>query len=128
MPVPEATRIDKWLWAVRLFKTRSMAANAVKKGKVTIDEVEVKPSRLVSEGDIMSIQFTDITRTVQVIRPIEKRVGAKLVAESMADLTPQEELDRQQTLREHNKNQVYQGKGRPTKKTRRSIGRYMDWD
>ena len=128
MPPPESVRIDKWLWAVRLYKTRSMATNAVKKGRVLIDEVEIKPSRMVGPGDIMVIRFSDITRTVQVIRPIEKRVGAKLVPESMADLTPQEEWDRQEMTREHNKNQLYQGKGRPTKKTRRNIGRFMDWD
>ena len=100
MPVPEQTRIDKYLWAVRLFKTRSMAANACKKGKVHMDELEVKPSRMVAAGDIITVRLTDITRTVQVIRPIEKRVGAKLVADSMADLTPDSEYDQQSAIRE----------------------------
>ena len=126
MPVPEQTRIDKYLWAVRLFKTRSMAANACKKGKVTMDEAEVKASRMVGPGDIISVRLNDITKTIQVIRPIEKRVGAKLVPDSMADLTPQDEYDQQELIREHNKNQLFIGKGRPTKKVRRTIGKYFN--
>ena len=125
MPVPEQTRIDKYLWAVRLYKTRSMAANACKKGKVWMDELEVKPSRMVAPGDIITVRLTDITRTIQVIRPIEKRVGAKLVADNMADLTPDSEYEQQTAIREHNKNQLFVGKGRPTKKVRRNIGKYF---
>lgn len=125
MPVPEQTRIDKYLWAVRLFKTRSMASNACKKGKVLIDELEVKASRMVGPGDIINVRLEDITRTVQVIQPIERRVGAKLVPDSMADLTPREQYNQQELIREHNKNQVFIGKGRPTKKVRRNIGKFF---
>lgn len=127
MPAPESVRIDKWLWAVRIYKTRSMATQAVKKERVLIDDVPVKPSRMVSEGDVMVVKQTDITRTLQVIRPIEKRVGAKLVPENMADLTPEDQWERQKMIREDSSNQVYQGKGRPTKKTRRDFTKFLDW-
>ncbi len=125
MAVPDQTRIDKYLWAVRIFKTRSMAANACKKGKVLIDDAEIKASRMIGPGDVISVRLTDITKTIQVIRPIERRVGAKLVPESMADLTPEAEYNQQELIREHNKNQLFIGKGRPTKKVRRNIGKYF---
>lgn len=125
MPVPEQTRIDKYLWAVRIYKTRSMAANACKKGRVLMDETEVKASRMVGPGDVITIRLADITRTIQVIKPIERRVGARLVPDAAADLTPDSEYQQQERIREHNKNQVFIGKGRPTKKVRRDIGRFF---
>ena len=114
-------RVDKWLWAVRLYKTRSLAADACKAGKVKIDGVAVKPSRDIKEGDILYIQQTPVTRTVKVINPIKNRVGAKLVPDHMEDMTPQEEYDKLKMIQELNYERRDRGLGRPTKKERRII-------
>jgi ribosome-associated heat shock protein Hsp15 len=123
----EAPRIDKWLWAVRVFKTRSMATQACKAGKVKVDELAVKPSREVRREMIISVHNGPITRTLKVLELLHNRVGAKLVNEYMLDLTPPEEyakleLIRQQPFRRD------RGAGRPTKKERRDMDTWMDWD
>ena len=84
-------RIDKWLWAVRVFKTRSQASDACRGGKVKIDGQNVKPSREVSEGDIIDIQSGIFRKTLKVIQPAKNRVAAKLVPELAEDLTPSSE-------------------------------------
>ena len=120
-------RVDKWLWAVRVFKTRSMATEACKKGHVAMDGLPVKPSRIIKENEIIQVKKTPITRTFMVKQLAEKRMSAKLVAEFMEDQTPQEELD----ILENQKNMFFftreRGAGRPTKKERRDIDKLMDF-
>ena len=112
-------RIDKWLWAVRFFKTRSEATNACKKGRVIIDDIQVKPSRIIKENENVVVKKNPVTYTLQVIKKIEKRVGAKIAITCYKDLTPEKETDKLK----HKKNNsfFYEGKGRPTKKERRMI-------
>ncbi len=120
-------RIDKWLWAVRVFKTRSLASQACRSGKVMIDDQQVKPSREVKEGDIVKIEITpQFTRTLKVLQVLNNRVGAKLVPEYADDLTPQEEYDRLKKVNELNWERRERGLGRPTKKQRREINRLKD--
>lgn len=117
----EGYRADKWLWSVRIFKTRSQATDACRKGKVKIDEQEVKPSREVRVGDIIKIDLKIIEKTVEVKELLDKRVSAKLVENYMNDLTPQEEYDKPKLIRETNYEYRERGAGRPTKKERRLI-------
>ncbi|MDZ7742086.1 MAG: S4 domain-containing protein [Bacteroidota bacterium] len=117
----EGYRADKWLWSVRIFKTRSQATDACRKGKVKIDEQEVKPSREVRVGDIIKIDQKIFEKTVEVKELLDKRVSAKLVENYMNDLTPQEEYDKPKLIRETNYEYRERGAGRPTKKERRLI-------
>jgi ribosome-associated heat shock protein Hsp15 len=120
-----SVRIDKWLWAVRLFKTRSQATEACRAGKVRVDDVQIKPSREIKLHQEISIHAGPITRTVKVLGLIEKRVGAKLVAENMQDLTPEEEYKKLELIRS---NPLANRKGRPTKKDRREMDEWFGWD
>ena len=122
----EGVRIDKWLWTVRLFKTRSLAVEACKSGKVKINNKPVKASREIKIGEIMSIQQNSITKIVQIKNIIKNRVGAKLVAENMIDLTPQKEYDKLKLMNEINYEKRDRGTGRPTKKERRIITKLKD--
>lgn len=119
----DSVRIDKWLWAVRIFKTRSQAAAACKGGKVKIEGQNVKASREVKEGEVITVSLTVFIKTVKVKSLLHRRVGAKLVPEHMEDLTPQEEYDKQKMSYEVNKEYRQRGEGRPTKKERRIIER-----
>lgn len=114
-------RIDKWLWAVRVFKTRSQATDACRSGKVKIDNQIVKASREVLPGCVINIDLKQFLKTVKVLKVLDKRVGAKLVPEFMEDLTPEEEYQKQQIKRETNYELWQRGYGRPTKKARRQI-------
>jgi ribosome-associated heat shock protein Hsp15 len=116
-----AVRIDKWLWSVRIFKTRSKATDACRKGKVTVDGQEVKPSREVREGDEVSVRLGTITKSLKVLKAIENRVSPRLAEEAAGDLTPQEEYDKLKKQRELNAEYRPKGLGRPTKKHRRLI-------
>jgi ribosome-associated heat shock protein Hsp15 len=118
-----SVRVDKWLWAVRVFKTRSLAADACKGGKVKIDGQSVKASREVKEGDIIKVSLTTFTKTVRVISCLQNRVAARLVPDYMEDLTPREEYDKQKIRQELNIENRGRGSGRPTKKERRVIER-----
>jgi ribosome-associated heat shock protein Hsp15 len=117
----ESIRIDKWLWAVRLYKTRSQAGEACKGGKVKIGGRNVKPSKEVKVGDEIEIQINLIEKKVFVKQVLKNRVGAKLVENYMTDLTPQEEYDKLKLMREMNAENWQRGSGRPTKKNRRMI-------
>lgn len=119
----EVARIDKWLWSVRLFKTRSQATEACRSGKITIDDQSMKPSREARIGDIIVIRQGPLTKTVQVKELLKSRVGAKLVPDYMVDLTPEEEYTKLQMMREVNFEIRDRGIGRPTKKERRIIDR-----
>lgn len=114
-------RIDKWLWAARIFKTRTQAADACRKGRVKIDEQVVKASRELKAGELVTIKLDQLTKTVKVIDVIKNRVSAKMLDDVYEDCTPDEEYERLQMLREFNYERRDRGIGRPTKKERRLI-------
>ncbi|MFW5754390.1 MAG: RNA-binding S4 domain-containing protein, partial [Marinilabiliaceae bacterium] len=117
----ESVRIDKFLWAVRLFKTRSLAAEACKKGRVMIDDQPVKSSRQIRRGDEISIKVPPAVKTYKVLDLSEKRMGAKLVPDYLEEITPKEELDLLDKARMVRKMDRPKGTGRPTKKERRDL-------
>ena len=119
-------RIDKWLWAARLFKTRAIATDAIKGGKVKIDDAPVKPSRDVKEGDIIQVQIEQLHKVVQVKTVIKNRVPAKQVPEVYSDLTPKEEYERIEFMHAYKSEYRDRGAGRPTKKERRMIEKMKD--
>ncbi|MGI8965306.1 MAG: RNA-binding S4 domain-containing protein [Limisphaerales bacterium] len=116
-----AVRIDKWLWATRLFKTRSLSARACSSGKIQINRSAVKPSRPIKIGDIISAETGEIIRTVKVLALLEKRVGAKLVSQFLEDLTPASEYAKAKEIFFKGSAFRAQGTGRPTKKERRNL-------
>jgi ribosome-associated heat shock protein Hsp15 len=121
MTTTTPVRIDKWLWAVRVFKTRSLAAEACRRGHVLIAGQPVKPSRDVKINDIISTQVGEITRTIKVLGFIDRRVGAQVAKEFAEDQTPASEYEKR---REKSFPSVFfrpKGAGRPTKKDRRQI-------
>ena len=133
--MPEA-RIDKWMWATRIFKTRTIAAEACKKGRICINGAQAKPSRMVKPGDVIQVKKPPITYSFKVLQAIEKRVGAKLVPEMMENVTTPDQYE----LLEMSKISGFVGKGtgRPTKKDRRDLDEFFtpefigdfdfDWD
>ena len=118
-------RIDKWMWASRIFKTRTIAAEACKKGRIQINGAQAKPSRTVKPGDVVQVKKPPITYSFKVIQAIEKRVGAKLVPEVMENVTTPDQYE----LLEMNKISGFidraRGTGRPTKKDRRSMDEFI---
>jgi ribosome-associated heat shock protein Hsp15 len=114
-------RIDKWLWAVRIFKTRSLASDACRSGKVKILDQAVKASRDIKIADVVTISLGPVTKTVKVIAPIGHRVSAKLVADSMEDLTPESEYQKLKRPGDTGFEFRERGAGRPTKRERREI-------
>ena len=114
-------RIDKWLWAARIFKTRTIAAAACKKGQVSMGGVQLKASRMIKEGDVISVRKPPITYSFRVLQPIERRVGAKLIPEVLENVTTPDQYE----LLEMSKISGFVGRakgtGRPTKKDRRSL-------
>ncbi|MFV0554933.1 MAG: RNA-binding S4 domain-containing protein [Mangrovibacterium sp.] len=121
-------RIDKWLWAVRIFKTRSIATEACKKGRILVDGKQVKPSRMIKLGETIGVKKPPITYQFKVVGLIEKRVGAKLVEEYMTDITPASELEILEVQKHMGFMQRDRGTGRPTKKERRDIDSFFDDD
>ena len=121
-------RIDKWLWAVRIYKTRTLAGDSCRAGKVKMDENAVKPSRALKLGDVMTVSIGPLIRTLKVKALIHNRVSAKLVPESLEDLTPVEEYERIKFMHELNAEKRDRGTGRPTKKDRRFIDKLKDPD
>ena len=119
-------RIDKFLWAVRIFKTRSIASDACTKGRIVIKEVQVKPSRLISSKEIITVKKPPVNYLYRVIEPIENRVSAKLVENYITDLTPEEEKLKIVMHRMGGTGFREKGTGRPTKKDRRIIDRWTD--
>lgn len=119
----DTVRIDKWLWAVRVYKTRTQAADACKGGKIKIEGQNVKASREVKEGDIIDIQQGIIKKTLKVKVAAKNRVSAKLVPDLAEDLTLAEEYEKQDLLHQLNHERRERGSGRPTKKDRREISR-----
>ena len=119
-------RMDKWLWAARLFKTRSVAADAIKGGKVKMDDNPVKPSREVKVGDIIQVQIEQLHKVVEVKTVVKNRVSPKQVPEVYNDLTPKEEYERIEFMHAYKTEWRDRGAGRPTKKERRMIERLKD--
>jgi len=121
----KSVRIDKYLWAVRLYKTRTLATEACKKGKVSVDDMPAKPSRTVSAGDVIEVRKMPVVYSYRVKDPIEKRVGAKIVDQYVEDVTPQEELQKLD-MQDDFFIKRDRGAGRPTKKERRLLDDIQD--
>jgi ribosome-associated heat shock protein Hsp15 len=113
-------RIDKWLWAVRIFKSRTLATEACNGGKVKIENKTVKPSREVKQGEIITVQLGPVKKTYKVLGLLEKRNSAKIAAEYVQDITPPEEKLKEE-IAQRSYIARYKGSGRPTKKERRFI-------
>lgn len=137
MPKSEE-RIDKWLWCMRVFKTRTIATEACKKGRVTINGVPIKPSRPVKPGEIIDVKKPPITYTFKVIAIPNGRLGAKLVPEYLENLTPQSQYDLLEMTRISGFVDRSKGLGRPTKREGRELSKFreesyadsffLDWD
>ena len=117
----EPLRLDKYLWAVRLYKTRSLASDACRAGKVKMGDLTLKASHVVRVGEIYELSIEQVHKVVQVKEILHSRVGAKLVSDFMIDLTPQEEYERIQMVRQYGFEKRDRGAGRPTKRDRREI-------
>lgn len=122
----EKVRIDKWLWAVRIFKTRSIASEACKKGKVRVKDINIKPSREVRMNEIIDIKFPPITRSYKVLDISGKRMSAKLAVDFVKDVTSQEQLDILTATTDYGFEKRDRGTGRPTKYDRRLISKLKD--
>lgn len=118
-------RIDKWLWAARIFKTRSLAANACKNGRVMIDGTNVKPSRMVKVGDTVSVRKPPVTYSFKILQTIEQRVGVKLIPGIYENVTPQSQYELLEMNRISGFIDRQRGTGRPTKKERRSLDSFV---
>ncbi len=119
-------RIDKWLWAARIFKTRSVAANACKNGRVTVGGINVKPSHTVKAGETVSVKKPPITYSFKILQPIEQRVGAKLIPEIYENVTDPKQYELLEMSRISGFVARARGTGRPTKKDRRAIDAFIE--
>ena len=119
-------RIDKWLWAARIYKTRSIAVDAIKNGRVTIDGINVKPARMVNAGDLVSVRKPPITYSFKILQPIEQRVGAKLIPEIYENVTDPKQYELLEMSRISGFVDRARGTGRPTKKDRRDMDAFVD--
>lgn len=119
-------RIDKWLWAARVYKTRTLASDACKNGRITINGAQAKPSRTVKVGDQVGVKKSPITYTFRVLQAIEKRVGAKLLPEVFENITPPEQYELLEMNRISGFIDRARGTGRPTKKDRRALDDFAD--
>ena len=119
-------RIDKWLWAARIFKTRTIAAAACEKGQVSMGGAVLKASRMVKAGDVVNVRKAPITYSFRILQPIERRVGAKLIPEILENITTPDQYE----LLEMSKISGFVGRakgtGRPTKNERRSLDDFRD--
>lgn len=122
----DETRIDKYLWAVRVFKTRTDATDACKGGKIRVNGTDVKPSKAIKPGDVITARKGAVTYTYKVIAPVEKRQGAKLVPQYAENITPEEELAKLKAPVETFFLKRDRGTGRPTKKDRRQMESLWD--
>ena len=119
-------RIDKWLWAARIFKTRSVAANACKNGRVTVGVINVKTSHTVKAGEIVSVKKPPINYSFKILQPIEQRVGAKLIPEIYENVTDPKQYELLEMSRISGFVARARGTGRPTKKDRRAIDAFIE--
>lgn len=118
-------RIDKWLWASRIFKTRTIAAEACKKGRVSINGTQVKPSRMINPGEVIHVKKPPVTYSFKVLQAIEKRIGAKLVPEILENVTTPEQYELLEMSKISGFVDRARGTGRPTKKDRRSMEEFI---
>ena len=126
MPEISEIRIDKFLWAVRLFKTRSQASDACRKGRILINNIQVKPSRIINATEVVVVRMNPVIFSYEVIKPIENRVSARLVSLYINDITPENEKSK--LMNRELSGFVYRekGTGRPTKRDRRDINRLAE--
>lgn len=122
----EQARIDKWLWAVRIYKTRSIAAEACKKGHISIGDRTAKPAHNIRVGDIVNVKKSPITYSFRVLKCAENRVGAKLVPELMENITSQEQYEILEMSKISGFIDRQRGTGRPTKKERRDLDFFVE--
>lgn len=122
----QEVRIDKYLWSIRVYKTRTEAADACRSGKVQVNGIEVKASRDIKTGDVITVRKGSVHFQYRVLVPVGNRQGAKLVPEFAENITPQEELDKLNAPFETVYVRRDRGTGRPTKKERRDLDRLMD--
>lgn len=122
--MPEA-RIDKWMWAARIFKTRTIAAEACKKGRISINGSQVKPARMVKPGDVVQVRKPPVTYSFKVLQAIEKRVGGKLVPEIMENVTTPDQYELLEMSKISGFVDRARGTGRPTKKERRDLDEFF---
>ena len=119
-------RIDKWLWAARIYKTRTLASDACKNGRITINGAQAKPSRSVKPGDEVGVKKSPITYTFRVKQAIEKRVGAKLIPDVLENITAPEQYELLEMSRISGFIDRQRGTGRPTKKDRRALDDFSE--
>jgi ribosome-associated heat shock protein Hsp15 len=119
-------RIDKFLWAVRIYKTRSIASEECRRGRVIINNVQVKPSRSVSRNEVITVKKLPVVYTYRITEPIENRISAKLVNKYIEDLTTEEEKAKLDIKHTGFASYREKGTGRPTKKERRNLDRFID--
>lgn len=129
----DSARIDKWLWAARIYKTRSLAVDAIKNGRVTIGGSLVKPSRTIKAGEVISVRKPPVTYSFKVLACIESRVGAKLLPQVYENVTDPQEYEKLEMSRISGFVDRQRGSGRPTKKERRQLDAFTDplmfgWD
>ena len=122
----EEARIDKWLWAARIFKTRSIAADACKNGRVTIGGINVKPSHNVKAGETVDVRKPPITYSFRILKTIEQRVGAKLLPEIYENVTAPDQYELLEMNRISGFVDRARGTGRPTKKDRRAMDAFLN--
>ena len=122
----DTARIDKWLWAARIFKTRSIASDACKNGRVTIGGVDMKPSRTIKVGDVINVKKPPITYSFKVLKTIEQRVGAKLLPEIYENVTDAKQYELLEMSRISGFVDRARGTGRPTKKERRALDAFVE--
>lgn len=128
-----SARIDKWLWAARIYKTRSTAVDAIKNGRVTIDGVNVKPSRIIKTGETINVRKPPVTYSFKVLSCIEQRVGAKLIPQVYENITDPKQYELLEMSRISGFVDRQRGTGRPTKKDRRALDNFIEpamfgWD
>ncbi len=122
----ETARADKWLWAARIFKTRSIAASACKNGRVTINGTNIKPSHMIKAGDVINVKKPPVTYSFKVLKCIEQRVGAKLLPEIYENVTDAKQYELLEMSRISGFVNRARGTGRPTKKERRSLDAFIE--
>lgn len=119
-------RIDKWMWATRIFKTRTISTEACKKGRVSVGGVTVKPSRTIKPGDVIEVRKPPVTYSFRVIALTENRLGAKLVPEYLENITPKSQLDLLEVVKISGFIDRRKGLGRPTKREGRELSRFTE--
>lgn len=122
----DTARIDKWLWAARIFKTRSIAVEAIKNGRVSIGGMNVKPSRPIKAGETIDVRKPPVTYSFKVLKTIEQRVGAKLIPEIYENVTDPKQYELLEMSRISGFVDRARGTGRPTKKERRALDSFSD--